>query len=218
MKLSEGIKHKGCPYEVPDSTRLEFPEFFKSLGYKKGIEIGTYKAEYTVEFAKAGLEIYTVDPWMIYRDYSNPKGQARLDFQYEHSCRVLKPYPNAHVIRATSMDALSEFEDGSLDFVYIDGNHIFKNVAEDLWEWSRKVRKGGIVAGHDYLDPQPGRPFSVCHVRPLLNAFIEIYDIKNYWVTSGRKQETGVARDLWKSWFWFKDYEDWPFVNKNYMK
>ena len=218
MKLSEGIKHIGKPYEIPNSTRLKFPSFFKELGLKKGVEIGTYKAEYTVEFAKEGLEIYTVDPWIISRDYTNPRGQARLGFQYEHSKRVLTPYPNAHVIRKTSMDAVEDFPDESLDFVYIDGNHIFKNVAEDLWEWSRKVRKGGIVAGHDYLPPTPHRPFSVCHVRPVLDAFVEIYEIKNYWITSGRTNILNNPRDLWKSWFWFKDYKDWPFVNRNYMK
>jgi hypothetical protein len=105
-----------------------------------------------------------------------------------------------------------------LDFVYIDGNHIFKNVAEDLWEWSRKVRKGGIVAGHEYLPPTPHRPPSVCHVRPVLDAFVEVYEIKNYWVTSGRTNLLNNPKDLWKSWFWFKDYRNWPFVSRNYMK
>jgi hypothetical protein len=39
------------------------------------------------------------------------------------------------------MDALNDFEDDSLDFVYIDGNHEFPYVAEDLFHWSKKVRK-----------------------------------------------------------------------------
>lgn len=41
------------------------------------------------------------------------------------------------------MDAVGEIEDGSLDFVFIDGNHSFEAVREDLMHWSRKVRPGG---------------------------------------------------------------------------
>ncbi len=49
------------------------------------------------------------------------------------------------------MDALEDFEDNSLDFVYIDGDHNFKHISEDIYEWTKKVRSGGIVSGHDYL-------------------------------------------------------------------
>ena len=48
------------------------------------------------------------------------------------------------------MGAISQFEDNSLDFVYIDGNHAYDYVLEDCREWSKKVRHGGIVSGHDY--------------------------------------------------------------------
>jgi hypothetical protein len=37
-----------------------------------------------------------------------------------------------------------------LDFVYIDGNHCFDFVMQDLIEWNKKVRKGGVISGHDY--------------------------------------------------------------------
>ena len=48
------------------------------------------------------------------------------------------------------MDAVQDFDDASLDFVYIDGAHDFKNVADDVSEWTKKVKIGGIVFGHDY--------------------------------------------------------------------
>jgi hypothetical protein len=42
--------------------------------------------------------------------------------------------------------------DSSLDFVYIDARHDRASVLEDLAAWYPKVRAGGIIAGHDYVD------------------------------------------------------------------
>jgi hypothetical protein len=40
----------------------------------------------------------------------------------------------------------------SCDFVYIDGNHSYSHVKEDLRLWFPKVKRGGVFAGHDYFD------------------------------------------------------------------
>lgn len=53
-------------------------------------------------------------------------------------------------IAKPSVEAAQEFEDGSIDFVFIDGDHTYPSVANDLNAWVRKVRPGGIIAGHDY--------------------------------------------------------------------
>ena len=63
--------------------------------------------------------------------------------------KTLEPY-NVTFLRKTSMDAVKLIDDESLDFVYIDGNHKFDFVMEDIIHWSRKVRSGGIVACHDF--------------------------------------------------------------------
>jgi predicted O-methyltransferase YrrM len=54
-------------------------------------------------------------------------------------------------MRKMSMEAVEEFEKESLDFVFIDSNHSFDYVMEDLIEWSKRVRKGGIISGDDYF-------------------------------------------------------------------
>lgn len=48
------------------------------------------------------------------------------------------------------MEALKQFKDNSLDFVYIDGNHDYQFVLDDITGWTKKVKMGGAVAGHDY--------------------------------------------------------------------
>lgn len=63
----------------------------------------------------------------------------------------LKPLEGLYkTIHAGSQDAVKKFEDNSLDFVYIDAEHSYKAVKEDIKEWMPKVKSGGIIAGHDY--------------------------------------------------------------------
>lgn len=206
MKISEGIKEKGGRILIPGSSRDDLPEFFVEMGYKVGVEIGVFKGEFTEQLCKAGLKIYAIDPWRIYSDYSNPRGQERLDFQYEHTKRTLAPY-NCEIIRKTSMEAVENFEDKSLDFVFIDGNHLFRYVAEDVFEWSKKVRKGGIVSGHDYV--YASSRWSACHVKYVIDAYVASLKIKNWYLTDGSNTNhpvvaNGKEKDRTKSWLWFK--------------
>jgi predicted O-methyltransferase YrrM len=48
--------------------------------------------------------------------------------------------------------AADDFLDNSLDFVYIDAGHRFDDVVQDIIKWTKKVRKGGIISGHDYME------------------------------------------------------------------
>lgn len=55
------------------------------------------------------------------------------------------------MIRALSHEVADLFADESLDYVYIDGNHAYDYVKLDLETWYPKLKKGGILAGHDYI-------------------------------------------------------------------
>ena len=44
-----------------------------------------------------------------------------------------------------------DFEDNSIDAIYIDGNHSYEAVIEDIKNWSPKVKQGGLIIGDDYL-------------------------------------------------------------------
>jgi hypothetical protein len=219
MKIIDGIKSKGRPVKIPDCSRNDLPEFFKQMDYKVGAEIGVYKGEYTKKFLDVGLKMYGIDPWMAYENflkhpsegrYKNrgPKRlQARLDFLYKHTQKVLKKYLDnglCTLIRKMSMEALDEFEDGSLDFVYIDGNHDFRYFAEDLAEWTKKVRKGGVVSGHDFLYSKIGSTQENRHVAHVLEAYIGAYNIPNWYLLGSDKIIPGENRDKWRSWMFFK--------------
>lgn len=196
MKLIDGIKLIGRPAEIPNAYREDLPDFFKELGFKTGVEIGVYTGQFTERFAKAGLQVYGVDPWMVYDDFSFGKSQRRENRHYESAKERLTDYPNCTLIRKTSMDAVKDFENGSIDFVYIDGNHTFKYIAEDICEWTKKVRQGGIISGHDYFSAKG----NYVHVRYVVDAYVAAFNL-NFWVMGHRRSP---ERDKWRSWMWFK--------------
>ena len=95
MKISEGLKLKGRPVEIPDCGRNDLPEFFKEMGFKRGIEVGVFQGEYTEVLAKSGLEIYGIDPWLEYKGYVYSTGR-RVDFneRYDRASKRLSKYKN----------------------------------------------------------------------------------------------------------------------------
>jgi hypothetical protein len=200
MKIIDGLALKGQPAEIPDCGRNDLPQFFVEMGYKVGAEIGVYKAENTVKFCRAGLKMYAIDAWQAYEEYNEPNRnfQERQDFLYGHAQRVLAPYPDAVFVRKFSMDAVKDFADESLDFVYIDAHHSFKHVTEDIYEWSKKVRKGGVVSGHDYFNNE------IIHVEYVLPGYTKAYNIDNWYVLGNENPPKGEKRDPERSWFWIK--------------
>ena len=134
--------------------RNEMAEMFRDLGYRTGAEIGVYTGEYSEMLCMKNpeLHLYCIDPWMIYdSEEIEPfsQNQLALTIFYEETKKRLDPY-NTTIMRKESVRALKEFEADSLDFVYIDANHDYKHMSEDLEGWAQKVRSGGIVSGHDY--------------------------------------------------------------------
>lgn len=135
--------------------REEFGEFLTSKNLiKKGVEVGSFKGE----FARTILEkwegvLYMVDPWYELEDYNDMSNIGLNQDAYLEAMRSINDFRDrAYMLRCLSKQAVDLFPDESLDFVYIDGNHEYSYVVQDIKLWCPKVKKGGIVAGHDYLD------------------------------------------------------------------
>ena len=202
MKISEGIKNIGYPYKIHDSFRNDLPGFFKEQGYTVGAEIGVLRGEFSEELCKAGLKLYAIDPWVYYKNYKRHPQEAPMEEIYQEAKKKLSSY-DCTFIRKTSMDALDDFKDNSLDFVYIDGNHTIRYIVEDFYEWYRKVRPGGVICGHDYENLR-NNPYSqsACHVRSAIDMLAAIYSLNFYVLGSN----TGV-RDKHRSWMIIKPKE-----------
>ena len=132
-------------------NRIELAQHFNSLGFRIRAEIGVHKGYYSEILCQEipGLKLYAIDPWAVYAEYGWESFAKKVDEIYTMAIKRLAQY-NCQIVRKMSMDAVKDFEDGSLDFVFIDCNHFHKYVKEDIEAWTPKVRKGGIVSGHDY--------------------------------------------------------------------
>jgi hypothetical protein len=176
-------------------VRSELPKWLVDNGFKKGAEIGVYKAEYTEMFCNAGVEmIYAIDPYIA---YSEERSQLRMEFLCGFAMGKLMGRTNVTFIRKISMDAVKDFEDESLDFVYIDGNHSYENCKADITEWAKKVHKGGVVSGHDYA----GR--SSAGVRPAVDDYVKENNITTLEVFAKRGYMIRIG-DKHASWLFIK--------------
>jgi hypothetical protein len=208
MKLLDAIKIKGEPkkcgrVEIPDCQRSDLPQFFVDMGYKIGVEIGVENGFFSEELSRVGLKIYSIDPWIHCPNWRYQRTQEAMEKIYQNAVRRLSKYENNTIIRKYSMDAVADFANESLDFVYIDGNHEFRYVAEDLYEWEKKVRIGGIVSGHDYFTPVQKE---VCAVAPILHAYTGWFNIETWYVLgANRRHPPDQIREYHRSWFWLKE-------------
>ena len=140
------------PFSLPISRDTDIPQMFKELGFKKGAEIGVYQGSYSKVLLTAipGLKLFGVDAWIPYKGYPDYWREDITLAQHE-AIENTKDF-DCELIKDWSHEAVKRFEDNSLDFVYIDGNHSYEHTVQDIALWSKKVRKGGIVYGHDFED------------------------------------------------------------------
>lgn len=180
-------------------SREGFANLFAELEYKTGAEIGVAIGTYSEILCKANpsMKLFAIDPWAVYPGYGEIKNWNKAESWYAEAIERLMSY-NCTLIRKFSMDAVKDFTEtyGLLDFVYIDGNHDFKNIACDISEWEKVVRPGGIVSGHDYKRfTTKGRRY-VCHVKYVVEAYTYSHDIRPWFVIKSKSTP---------SWFWVKE-------------
>jgi hypothetical protein len=168
------------------------------LGFTKGAEVGVAKGDHAKILCEnnPNLKLYCIDVWERYKGYR--EYTDRIEKYYEIAKNILEPY-GCSLIKKFSMDAVKDFPDGSLDFVYIDGAHDFKNVANDICEWSKKVRSGGIVYGHDYKRSKGKYTNDVVDV---VQAYCYAKGIRPWFVLGEKGQRDGVYKEGTQSWMW----------------
>jgi hypothetical protein len=101
---------------------------------------------------------YAVDNWgtlPVTGDGAFP--QHWHDKNYETAIGKLKPYSDrVTVLRGLTWQMADQVKDESLDLVYLDAAHYYEAVKQDLEAWYSKVKPGGVVAGHDFINPAYG--------------------------------------------------------------
>lgn len=165
---------------------MNLPEIYQKH-YKTGVgaEIGVFRGEFTEKiFSVWKGKIILVDS---YKD--SVPGLDMVDAALEMMER-LKDKPKVTMM-ADSLEVAECIPSDLLDFVYIDADHIYEAVKADLAAWIPKVRKGGIVSGHDYFDGKYlGIDFGVKRAVDELGVKINVIEGDTY---------EGVRFDQW--WF-----------------
>lgn len=173
-------------------NRIELAKHFAELGFKIGAEIGVFEGYFSKVLCDniPGLKLYCIDNW---REFHNFK-------KYDTTVTALAGY-NCEIIVATSMNAVKTIKDNLLDFVYIDADHRYEYVAEDIREWTKKVRIGGIVSGHDYYKMKSGND-------GVIKAVDEYIKEKKYTFQRTRIDRSNPYKDdRQPSWYFVKTHE-----------
>lgn len=154
-------------------SRHHLAEFLGEIGYNVGAEIGVRFGRFSKKMCNLNpnLTLYAIDPWIGYNArYTN----ARQEKIYQEYLKRIEGWDQIKTIRKTSMDALGDFEDGQLDFVYIDGDHTFDFAMMDIICWSKKVKKLGLIMVHDFY------PFGDCGVWNAVQAYVHSHNLRCY--------------------------------------
>lgn len=142
--------------ETLSTGRIEtISNILNNSGAKTGVEIGVFKGEFSRNILERwNGTLYLIDPWRElsdeeYLDSSNHKNHQDA---FAQTMESIKGFENrAFMLRGLGEEMVHLFQDNSLDYVYIDGNHDYDHVKQDLELWWPKLKPGGLMAGHDYL-------------------------------------------------------------------
>lgn len=138
-----------------------YSRFVRELGDgSRIVEVGCWKgksvAYLAVEVINSGkdIKIDAVDTWKGTPDESHHQQDiyVKTDKLYQLFLSNISSLSDViNPFRMTSVEASLLYEDNSIDVVFIDAGHTYEDVKQDIITWKPKVKKGGYLAGHDYL-------------------------------------------------------------------
>ncbi len=132
-------------------------------GRCKAVEVGCYRGAVSEEVLRQHKQVqYTmVDPWMKPErdsEYLRTGGYTAIHMLHDAEGRYQEAMDctdfakdRRTVMRMTSLEAASKFNDCDFDLVYLDGLHTYQDVLNDLIAWYPKIASGGVLGGHDYF-------------------------------------------------------------------
>jgi len=150
-------------YQLPQFGEdwFNYRDFYKSMVEKfpsgsKFIEIGSWKgkssAYLAVEIIKSGKNITLdcIDTWEGSSEHINDL-YVKSNSLYELFIKNTSSLSSViNPIKMNSIFASKNYEDRTIDFIFIDGSHDYESVKADINAWLPKVKIGGIISGHDY--------------------------------------------------------------------
>jgi len=132
-----------------EKATIDTPSLFVELG----VWFGQSMCFAGVEIINSGkpIKLHGVDCFLC---GDQPSPDAPFDApRYSEVFRFIEPVKDViEIVKADTHEASLNYENESIDFLFIDANHTYEGVMQDLVDWYPKVKKGGLVCGHDYQD------------------------------------------------------------------
>ena len=171
--------HNGFGFDCEEIFEMAVKHFptnshFVEIGLGQGKSSGYMAVE--IINSKKNIKLDCVDCWDMPTDETKDYTMAFFN--------NLKPIWNMldiSVIQNYSTEASKLYEDNSLDFVFIDGDHSFSAVTDDIEHWLPKLKANGLIAGHDYT-------------QEYINSVVPAVD------TFFRKEKVNVSKSSWYVW------------------
>lgn len=134
-------------------------DLYKLLPKKPTVaEVGVAEGFFSADMCAWGLsKLYMVDLWESNSSFPGDAGspQEWHNKNYKDAMERVQGY-SVEVLRGPSVGMSQHVKNGSLDLVYLDACHSYQCVTDDLKAWLPKLKKGGIMAGHDYQNTDYG--------------------------------------------------------------
>jgi len=122
-------------------------------------EIGVWKGDFS-ECIRATAQprtLHLIDPWRFEPSYPQrwyggaaARDQDDMDRIYQDVVRRFADDPRVIIHRLNSESTARHLATVTFDWVYIDGDHSYESVRNDLELWAPKIKPGGVLAGDDY--------------------------------------------------------------------
>jgi len=118
-------------------------------------EIGSWRGCSTSilasEVVNRGGTVFAIDHWKGNEGTNSALIASRYNiyFLFKENMRVLGVWDVIRPMRMSSQKAVLHFEDASLDLVFLDGDHRYQCIKQDILSWLPKIKPGGILCGHD---------------------------------------------------------------------
>ena len=115
------------------------------------VELGSWKGRSTVAICEGLKEgsatLYCVDNFLGSSGMAYRVDPGAVQREFESNTRE---YGFVKLLVSDTQSAAARFDDGSIDWIFIDADHSYQSVARDIETWAAKLRPGGILSGHDY--------------------------------------------------------------------